>query len=104
EAIALAAALARLAGRGIPVARILRDFQELALGDELEPRPFDLLLHESFFHAMQRLRLGPTGARASTVIHDAVDAAGLEHPEDLRVHLVAVRLHPDGVVIEQDEQ
>ena len=53
---------------------------------------------------MQRLRDRYALARLRAVIDDGVDAAGLERREHIGIHLRAVGLEPDGVVIEKGER
>jgi hypothetical protein len=53
---------------------------------------------------MQTLGLGHAGAVARRMIDDAVDTSGLERRENGSIHLVAVGLEPNGVVIEQHQK
>src|SRR5262245_48422946 len=102
EAVARTALLAGRARGRVPVARVGRVAQHLALGVELEARGEDLLLHRLLVDAMDRLDVAQTTALLGAVVDDAVHPARLERREHGGVHLRAVDLQPHEVVIVED--
>src|SRR6266478_3916509 len=72
------ALLRRRAGLRVPVARIVRIAQEVALAVEAEPGLLHLVPHHALVDPVQRLGFGEAGAVLCARIDHHVDAAGPE--------------------------
>lgn len=104
EAVIGAPRVTRVERRRVPIPWVFGVAQERTLGGQTKASALDLGAHERLVDLMRPQGVGEAAVRARTGVNDHVAPAWPEGAEHRPIHLIAVRLQPDRVMIKDVDQ